>query len=106
MPNHLSNPANPVNPLNPANPDSKLEEVTEKEVNAMPVDFDIETSYLFNKGRKKGKHEGKQEGKQEGIDETIINMLKLKKLSIAQIAEFANVQESYVLKLKEHLEKL
>jgi predicted transposase YdaD len=79
----------------------KLEDVTEKEVNAMPVDFDIETSYLFNKGRKKGK----EEGEQVGIDKTILNMLKLNKLSIAEIAEFANVEESYVLKLKEQLGK-
>ena len=71
--------------------------ITVQNVKTMPIDFDIETSYLFKKGEKKGE--------KRGIDNTIKNLLKQNKLSIPEIAEVANVKESYVLKLKEQLEK-
>ena len=75
--------------------------ITAQNVKTMPIDFDIETSYLFKKGEKIGE----KKGEKRVIDNTIKNLLKQNKLSIPEIAEVANVKESYVLKLKEQLEK-
>ena len=44
----------------------KLEEITIKASNDMPITYDITTDFLYKKGKLEGKAEGKLEGKAEG----------------------------------------
>ena len=65
----------------------KLEEETEKQIEAMPITYDIETDYLYNKA--KGK--------------IIANMLEQTSLTIEQIAKLAEVSVDTVIQVKNTL---
>ena len=67
----------------------KLEERTEKQIAAMPITYDIETDYLYLKGKEK----------------VIINLLEQTSMTIEQIAKVAEVSVETVLKVKESLKK-
>ena len=65
----------------------KLEERTEKQIAAMPITYDIETDYLYLKGKEK----------------VIINLLEQTSMTVEEIAKVAEVSVETVLKVKESL---
>jgi predicted transposase YdaD len=69
----------------------------------------IEREEAFEKGIEKGRVEGRVEGiekgKAEGKADVIENMLLLGKFSVSEIANFVNVSESLVRKIKSRLKK-
>lgn len=81
-----------------------LAKETHKQIKDMGLTYNIAEDYLYQegvaKGIEKGIEEGIQKGKKEGIEkgkkEVIMRMLKDKTLSVAKIAEFAQVSIEYV----------
>ena len=73
-----------------------LREETKKQVQTMPITFDItkDTWYL------KGKAEGKAEEREEVKRNLIISLLRNTSLSVATIAKSAEVDKKYVEELK------
>lgn len=63
----------------------------------MEFPYDIQKDLLYL--------EGKAEGKAEGKKEVIIKMLQSADLTPAQIAEFTDVPEKYVMEIKRKLKK-
>ncbi|MDX3916922.1 MAG: hypothetical protein QHC79_25495 [Pseudosphingobacterium sp.] len=63
----------------------------------------IET--IRRQDRQQGREEGKIEGKIEGKQEVVSNLLLATKFSISEIANLANVEESFVRKVKADLAK-
>lgn len=55
------------------------------------------------KGIEKGKEEGKKEGEKKKSYEVVKNLLAANKFTIAEIANFANVTEAFVKKVKKTL---
>ncbi len=76
-----------------------LQPLTFKKLDDMPIEYDIQTDYLFLKGKEagaiegvaEGMKEGRKEGRKEGQTAVIVNMLKSGKLNHAQIAEFTGL---------------
>lgn len=70
--------------------------------------------YFIEKGKKEGKEEGKEEGIKIGRVQgeerrsrlSVQKMLSANKLSIAEIADYANVTEAFVLQVKEQMQQL
>jgi predicted transposase/invertase (TIGR01784 family) len=54
-------------------------------------------------GLEEGRQEGLEEGRQEGKTEVVMNLLATSRFSIAEIANFANVTESFVRKVKKEV---
>jgi hypothetical protein len=79
----------------------KLEQETEKQVEAMPITYDIETDYLYNKGIAKGLERGIEKQTQAFV----LNLLSETDMSIEQIAKVADVSASMVMELKKNLKK-
>ncbi len=84
----------------------KLEEVTINASIDMPITYDIQTDYLYNKGKEVGKLEGKQE------EQLIIarNILKSKPfqqgvITYKDIAESCNLSEEKIKALHQSLKK-
>jgi len=73
----------------------KLEGQTEKQIAAMPITYDIETDYLYNKGIEKG------------IEREKIIIIKKaltkKKLTIEEIADLADVSVDMVITIRSQL---
>lgn len=67
----------------------KLEKQTEKQIKAMPITYDIETDYLYNKGKEK----------------VVLNLLKETKMTVEQISKVAEVPIDVVLQVKSSLKK-
>ncbi|NJO00251.1 MAG: hypothetical protein HC880_00040 [Bacteroidia bacterium] len=66
---------------------------TIKIVNTMPIEYDITQDYLY------------LEGKQEQKQEIIINLLKVGKLSVEEIAMVAQVDVDFVKQIQEKMSK-
>ena len=66
----------------------KLEEQTEKQVKAMPITYDIETDYLYNKGIENARKQ------------LILNMLEQTSLTLEQIAKVAETSLDVVIQMK------
>jgi len=89
----------------------KLEGQTEKQIAAMPITYDIETDYLYNKGIEKGIEKGVEKGIQQGIEkgierEKIIIIKKAltkKKLTIEEIADLADVSVDLVITIRSQI---
>ncbi len=67
----------------------KLEQETEKQIQAMPITYDIETDYLYNKAK----------------EQVIANLLDQTSMSIEQIAKAVEVSVDTVIKVKNSLQK-
>jgi predicted transposase YdaD len=79
----------------------------------MPITYDIETDYLYNKGiakgLEKGLAKGLEKGREEGIEKKtqvfVMNLLSETDMGIEQIAKVADVSVSLVTELKQTLAK-
>jgi predicted transposase YdaD len=75
----------------------------------MPITYDIETDYLYNKGIAKGLEKGLEKGREEGIEKKtqvfVMNLLSETDMGIEQIAKVADVSVSLVRELKRNLKK-
>ena len=69
-----------------------LSEVAEKQIEEMPITYDIEKDHLFKRGIEQGKRL------------TIIKMLKDSSLSIAEIARFTDTSVPFVQQLKTEIQ--
>ncbi len=90
----------------------KLQEITIKKIEAMPIIYDLETDIRFLQGVEKGVNQGVNQGieqqtrKQEEENKAkIIEMLKDEVLSTVQLAKYMNVSIEYVEELKKQLEQ-
>lgn len=61
-----------------------------------------EAMEAIKKAFKKGEEKGREKGREEGKAEVVRNLLSGGKFSVAEVANFANVSESFVRKLKDH----
>ena len=85
-----------------------LQYETYKQIKQMPVEFDIETDYVFLRGKEAGIKQGVVEGLKEGREEgekaekrrLIVSMLRSGQLTDQQIATFADVPIAYVEKVR------
>jgi flagellar biosynthesis/type III secretory pathway protein FliH len=59
-----------------------------------------EKDILYRMGERDGLEKGKTEGEEKKSYEVVKNMLAANKFTIAEIANFANVTESFVRKVK------
>ena len=77
-------------------------------IEAMPITYDINTDYLYNKGVAKGKREGKRQGKleakregmREGMRTIILNLLQNSSMTPEEIAKVTKVPLKEVLRIK------
>jgi len=82
----------------------KLQEITIKKIEAMPIIYDLETDIRFLQGIEKGIEQ--EVARQQQEDEIkIIEMLKSKRLSVKEIANFMKVSTDYVNQLKQQFSK-
>ena len=89
-----------------------LQYETYQQIKQMPVEFDIETDYVFVRGKEAGIKQGVVEGLKEGKEEgekaekrrLIINMLRSGQLTNQQIATFADVSMAYVEKVRDSID--
>ena len=69
----------------------------------------IEREDAFEKGIEKGMEEGMEKGIEKGIEkgkkEVVTNLISTGNFSISQIANLANVSESFVRRIKKEQEK-
>ena len=73
----------------------KLDKVTEKQIEIMPITYDIETDYLYNKGIEKGV--------EKGIEKLIINLIQNSSMSAEEIAQATKVPLDKVLQIKDSI---
>jgi len=66
----------------------------------MPITYDIDTDYLYNKGVEKGVEKGIQEGIEKGIEKLIINLLRNSSMSPEEIARTTKIPLEKVLEIK------
>lgn len=71
----------------------KLDKKTENQINKMPITYDIENDYLFNKGIK--------EGMEQKTDQMILDMLEDRSLTLEMIAKFSRTSIKYVEQLRD-----
>lgn len=57
----------------------------------------------MEKGMEKGREKGREEGREEGKSEVVKNLLSSGKFAIAEIANFANVSEAFVRRIKKEI---
>jgi predicted transposase YdaD len=81
----------------------KLEKETEKQIEAMPITYDIDTDYLYQKGIKKGITKGREEGREEEKRTIIISLLQNSSLSAEEIAHATQVPLEKVLHIRDTL---
>ncbi|WKN42229.1 hypothetical protein [Tunicatimonas pelagia] len=80
-----------------------LQPLTFQKLDDMPIEYDIQTDYLFMKGKEAGIEEGTTEGMKEGEKAVIVKILKLGKLNHTQISEFTGISEKRIKQTaKEH----
>lgn len=65
----------------------------------------IEREEAFEKGRKEGIEKGIEKGIEEGKAEVVANLVNAGKFTISEIANFSNVSEAFVRKVKRRLKK-
>ena len=80
-----------------------LQTVTKKQIDKMPITYDLKKDLRYKEGKVEGKIEGKIEGEMNKARIAIINMLKLNTLSIKQIASVLEVPLSFVKKVQAEL---
>lgn len=83
----------------------KLEQETEKQVEAMPITYDIETDYLYNKGIEKGIERGILKGIESKTEMFVLRLLSETDMSNEQIAKLADVGVNFVEELNKTLDK-
>ena len=71
----------------------KLEQETEKQIEAMPITYDINTDYLYNKGIERG------------IERVVINLLERTSMTIEEIAHAAGISVDTVIQIRNSIEK-
>ena len=85
-----------------------LEKETVRKIKNMTQLFDITTSILFKEGLAKGIEKGIEEGEDKGDHKRLLiiiaNMITKSALSTEQIADLAEVEELFVIEIKEKLE--
>ena len=90
----------------------KLHPISLKEIQAMPIHYDIETDDLFLAGLEKGLEKGLEQGLEKGLEkgvekqqyDTVVRMLKTARFSDEEIAGIAGVTLSFVRKVKKELQ--
>ncbi len=89
----------------------KLHELTVKTIEAMPITYDIETDFLFKKGKEKGLEEGLEKGLEKGREEGVENKERIvvtrawkKGLPPEEIAELADMPVEHVKEIIAELE--
>ena len=86
-----------------------LQSITKKQVDKMPIIYDLKKDLRYIEGKQEGKLEGKQEGELEGKQEkartAIIRILKdnTLKLSVQKMALILDVSQEFVKKIQEEL---
>ena len=87
----------------------KLHPISLKEIQAMPIHYDIETDELYLAGLEKGREEALEQGIDRGIElhqhETVVRLLRTGRFTAEEIAEFAGVSVDYVRRVKNELNK-
>ena len=81
----------------------KLDREIEKQVNAMPITYDIEQDYLYNKAYNKAYNIAYAEATKEAKKGTIIEMLKDPSLTLEKIASFTKTSVKFVKQVQEEL---
>ncbi len=83
----------------------KLEIETQKQLDAMPISYNIEKDglYLAGKASMQAKLQQLEQEKEEGVRSTIVQLLKRQVFDAATIAEIAGVTVEQVEELKEKL---
>jgi hypothetical protein len=74
-----------------------LDKETEKQVKDMPITYNVETDYLYNKGIEKGL--------EKRTRQMIIDMLSDPSMTVEKIASFARTSVDFVLNIKEEFRK-
>ncbi|MEM6318493.1 MAG: hypothetical protein AAF960_12545 [Bacteroidota bacterium] len=73
----------------------------------MPITYDVETDYLYKKGKEKGMEQGMEKGETKGIDQqatvTVLNLILKTDFDTVQIAKLAAVSRSFVKKWEKAL---
>ena len=72
-----------------------LREEIYQQIKTMPITYDITKDFLYQ--------EGEQIGEQKEKKETIVRMLRSGQLTVAQIAQFADVSEAFVNQVAQEL---
>ncbi len=88
-----------------------LQHSTLQTIEKMPIEFDLESDVIYQRGKQEGIQEGIQEGKQEGKQEgrveekreLIIEMLRDGALSIEKIAAYAHASVEFVKNLQQEI---
>ena len=83
----------------------KIEDLTIKITDEMPIEYDYDTDYLYLKGINKGKVEGESKKEYEKNHIFVVNLLKGTDFSDAKIASLAGVPIEFVEKVKAELAK-
>jgi hypothetical protein len=78
----------------------KLQPLLTKILTTMPITYDLSKDVRFKQGRKEGRQEGRQEQALIIKQNFVINMLQRGIESLETIAEFADVELSFVVKTK------
>ncbi len=90
----------------------KLQDITIKTINTMPITYDIQKDELFLKGIEQGLEQGIEQGLEQGMAKgmekekvnLIKNLLALGSLTINQIALVTETTEEFVLAIQEELQ--
>jgi predicted transposase YdaD len=77
-----------------------LRDETKNQLQTMPITFDITKDSWYLKGKAEGKAQGKAEEGEKVKRNMIISLLRNTTLSVAAIAQAAEVDETYVAELK------
>ena len=79
----------------------KLQSITKKQVQKMPIVYDLKKDIRF----KEGMEAGEEKGELKKARLSAIRMLKEGKLSIVTIAEYLDVPLAFVVQIQEELQK-
>lgn len=77
----------------------KLQSETKKQIDKMPIVYDLEKDLRFKEGKRKGRLEGKLEGKRESV----VSLLKTKRFSTEEISQYLSVPISFVENIAKEL---
>ncbi len=83
----------------------KLQSETKKQVDKMPITYDLTKDPRFIEGKLEGKLEGTIEGELKKARKAVINLLKNKILDIDQIAQVLEVPLDFIKKIQDELKK-
>ena len=83
------------------NYEKDLKEIWDEYAIKKTIEYNLELAR--EEAKKEGRQEGRQEGKQEEKEEFVRNLLSANKFTIAEIANFANVTETFARKVKKEM---